>query len=385
MVKPNRELGEGRWDKKLIERMVELSKADNYDDAKHEWIATGNVWWTGLGDAPGWALDHLHKCLCGHDIVYHFEIHNTETDIRECVGSDHINSYLIFRAIKEENPGLSDDQITDEMIEEWITVRVEALKKNAWWKLHGDEFTRMFNRVKDLDLRVNVRKKGRYYDPQYKMYRDKTFLRKASEGKFGTPGYRMASIVWRWNHPDNPKSQSNRKGWPNQKLYNDLMMFFFNVEKAEADVAKQDKILERRLESLEEYAKREQRHKQREFERKQKVVDTLDEMVHSEEFATACDYYGLKPFVPEQGKDKWEERFLKDVKQKMTKGTILSENQVQKLWEILDGDGKVEPATQRQKDYLIRLGFEGDLDEISKHDASTWIKKLKNKGKGDWL
>ena len=108
-------------------------------------------------------------------------------------------------------------------------------------------------------------------------------------------------------------------------------------------------------------------------------------MVHSEEFATACDYYGLKPFVPEQGKDKWEERFLKDVKQKMTKGTILSENQVQKLWEILDGDGKVEPATQRQKDYLIRLGFEGDLDEISKHDASTWIKKLKNKGKSDWL
>lgn len=146
MVKPNRELGEGRWDKKLIERMVELSKADNYDDAKHEWIATGNVWWTGLGDAPAWATNHIHKCLCGHDIVYHFEIHNTETDIRECVGSDHINSYLIFRAIKEENPGLSDDQITDEMIEEWITVRVEALKKNAWWKLHGDEFTRMFNK-----------------------------------------------------------------------------------------------------------------------------------------------------------------------------------------------------------------------------------------------
>tara|TARA_R100000781_G_scaffold84689_1_gene52137 strand:+ start:2075 stop:3229 length:1155 start_codon:yes stop_codon:yes gene_type:complete len=383
MVKPNRELGEGRWDKKLISNMVNLSKADNYDDAKHEWIATGNVWWNGLGDAPDWATNHIHKCLCGHDIVYHFEIHNTETDVRECVGSDHINSYLIFRAIKEET-GLADDQITDEMIEEWITVRVEALKKNAWWKLHGDEFTRMFNRVKDLDLRVNVRKKGRYYDATYKMYRDKTFLRKASEGKFGTPGYRMASIVWRWNHPDNPKSQSNRKGWPNQKLYNDLMMFFFNVEKAEADVAKQDKILERRAESLEEYAKREQRRKQREFERKEKVVSTLDEITHKEEFTTACEYYGLKPFVPEQGKDNWEERFLKDVKQKMTKGTILSENQVQKLWEILDGDGKVEPATQRQKDYLIRLGFEGDLDEISKHDASTEIKKIKNKGASDW-
>ena len=49
------------------------------------------------------------------------------------------------------------------------------------------------------------------------------------------------------------------------------------------------------------------------------------------------------------------------------------------LWDILDSDGEVVEATQRQKDYLIRLGFEDDLDEISKHDASSWIKKLKGK------
>ena len=30
--------------------MVELSNADNYDDAKHEWIATGEVWWDQVGD-----------------------------------------------------------------------------------------------------------------------------------------------------------------------------------------------------------------------------------------------------------------------------------------------------------------------------------------------
>ena len=38
-----RELGEGRWDRILKRRLLELSVSDNYDEAKHEWIATGNV------------------------------------------------------------------------------------------------------------------------------------------------------------------------------------------------------------------------------------------------------------------------------------------------------------------------------------------------------
>ena len=69
----------------------------------------------------------------------------------------------------------------------------------------------------------------------------------------------------------------------------------------------------------------------------------------------------------------------------MLNGTVLSENQVNKLWDIVNGDGNVELATQKQKDYLIKLGYEGDLDEISKHDASSWIKKLKRDNtRNDW-
>jgi len=49
-----RELGEGRWDRILIRRMTELSVADNYNEAKDEWIATGDVWWNGNGDIPDW-------------------------------------------------------------------------------------------------------------------------------------------------------------------------------------------------------------------------------------------------------------------------------------------------------------------------------------------
>tara|TARA_B100000029_G_scaffold516724_1_gene633277 strand:+ start:2504 stop:3688 length:1185 start_codon:yes stop_codon:yes gene_type:complete len=382
-IVPKRELGNGRWDRKLKERMVALSAADNYDEAKHEWIATGEVWWTTLGDVPDWANQHIHKCLCGHDIVYHFEIHNTETDVRECVGSDHINSYMILRAITEET-NLDEEAITDEMIEEWITVRVESLKKDAWWKMHGDEFIKMFNAVKDLDLRVNVRRKGRYYDSNYKMYRDKTFVRKASDGKYGAPGYKMASIVWRWNHPDNTKAQQRTKGWPNQKLYNDLLMFYFNVETAKAETEKEDKMLARRAETLEEYAKREARRKQREFERKQKVVNNLVNIEHDEKFKDSCEYYGIKPFVPEQGKDTWEEGFLLDIKGKMIKGLTLTESQVQKLWDILDGDGKIQPATERQKNYLMRLGYKGDLDDISKDEASKNIRRLKGNRGSDY-
>ena len=381
-ITPRRRLGDGRWDRKLKEKMVELSAADNYDDAKLEWTATGEVWWDAVGECPTWAEGHPYKCLCTHDIVYHFEIHNTETDVRECVGSDHINSYLILRAIKEET-GLQDDQITDEMIEEWIEVRVEALKKNAWWKMYGDEFTKMFNASKDLDLRVNVRTKGRYYDSVYRMYRDVTFIRKSSSGAFGTPHYSMASIVWRWNHPDNPKAQQRTKGWPNQKLYNDLLMFYFTIGEAETIVGNQDKYLAKRSEHLANLDKKLEEQRKAEIERKQKVVATITDIQHKPAFEEACEYYGLEPFVPEQGKDSWEERFLADIKHRMIKGNTLTEAQAKKLWDILKGDSSADAATQKQKDYLIRLGYEGDVDEITKHRASEEIKKLKDSGK--WL
>jgi hypothetical protein len=372
-----RALGNGRWDRVLKKNMVTLSNADNYDAAKHEWIATGNVWWDGLGSMPSWVTKHPYKCLCGHNIVYHFEIHNTETDVRESVGSDHINSYLILRAIREET-GLSDDQITDEMIEEWIDVRVEALKKDAWWNLHGDEFTRMFNEVKDMDLRVNVRTSGRYYDSTYRMYRDKTFIRKRATGKYGDPFYEMASIVWRWNHPSNPKAQINTKGYPNQNLYNDLLMFYFTLEKANEQIRKEDDFLETRLEQLKNHDDKVQARRVAAIERKKLIVETVQDINHQPAFLEACEYYGVSPFVPEQGKDSWEERFLLDMKSRMIKGDVLSEKQTKKLWEVLSSDKKEDvPATERQKNYLIRLGFEGDIDHITKADASTEINKLK--------
>ena len=44
-----RRLGNGRWDRVLMANMVELSVADNYDEAREEWIATGKCWWSTSG------------------------------------------------------------------------------------------------------------------------------------------------------------------------------------------------------------------------------------------------------------------------------------------------------------------------------------------------
>mgnify|MGYP003648790476 CR=1 FL=1 len=376
-----RELGAGRWDKKLIQNMVDLSVADSYDEAKHEWIATGEVWWSGLGGMPDWAATHHNKCLCGHDIVYHFEILNTENDVRECVGSDHINSYLIFRAIKEENPHLTDDMITDELIEQWITVRVDALKSKAWWRVNGEEFTNMFDRIKDLDLRVNVRKTGaRYYDSKLQLYRDKTFVRKVSDGKFGESGYKMASILWRWNHPENTKAQINSKGYPNQRLWNDLLMFFFNVNKAEEIVKKEDDFVERRTKVLEKHKENQLSIRNEQIKRRIKVASQVKEIVFEPVFVEICDFYGVKPFVKEQGSNTWEENFLNNIKELMGGGMVLTETQVTTLWNILDGDGQKTMASDKQKSYLVRLNFVGDVDELTKHEASEEIRKLK----GNW-
>ena len=53
LIKHKRKLGTGRYDRKFIERMIDLYVADNYEDAAKAWIATGNVYWGDI-DVPSW-------------------------------------------------------------------------------------------------------------------------------------------------------------------------------------------------------------------------------------------------------------------------------------------------------------------------------------------
>jgi hypothetical protein len=418
-----RELGEGRWDKVLKRRMVELSNADNYDDAKEEWIATGSVWWGGLNAVPDWVENSEKgqgKCLCGHTVVYHFEILNTENGNIECVGSDHINTYLIIRAIAEELK-IPADTITDKDIQEWIDVRVTSLKSTAWWAENGENFTKMFDKVKEIDLHFNVHNTNKWYwDSEIGDNRRVTKIRKVGKGEFGRDNYRMASVVWRWNHPDNPRNQQSKAGYPNDLLMRDLSYLYITskdkiakynaykdeiAEKKAARIAylEQQAILreERARRSAEAAAERarlweegrpareeaervrqekrderrrieairtEQRQAQREIENIRFLESTSDI------FEQMCSYYGIPVFDASLSTSRWETTFLKDIKLRLSSKEELTNSQLTSLRGIV---GK--PATDKQIQYLKDLGIaDADDRSLTRKQASKLIEKMRN-------
>tara|TARA_R100001377_G_C3194375_1_gene111984 strand:+ start:788 stop:1912 length:1125 start_codon:yes stop_codon:yes gene_type:complete len=338
-----RGLGEGRWDRKLKQEMVKLSVADNYEDAKHEWSATGEIWWDfGNGQAPDW-VKHFKHCLCGHKIVYHFEICNDQTGIRECVGSDHINSYLILNEIKART-GLLDEQITDEMIQEWIDVKIKSMKSERWWDECGDDFIDKFEDIREIDLRINVNEKGTYWDNNLSMYRPRTTIRKrSSDGN-------MASIVWRWNHPDNRRNQQEVHGFPNKKLLDDLEEFHGMVKPLSEQMEREDMEHAQRIKLL---------HKQ-----KNKLVRRTDDDAIQE----MAEFYALSNFTKFSSGNlgEWENTFFTSIKLVLSKHKTLTANQLSTVRELL------VPATEKQINYLLALGFEGDTT-LSKRQASRAI------------
>ena len=416
-IKFKRSLGNGHWDKKLKQNLVELSNADNYDEAKLEWIATGDVWWGGNGEnRPSWVNEHAGKCLCGHRVVYHFKIQNTENGNEECVGSEHIGSYLILREIKERT-GLTENEITDEMIQKWIDTRTQSMIATAWWDKHGEHFTQMFDRIKEADLRINVKSKYEYWCHQNQQYKIKSQLLKRGSGKMGEENYQMSSIVWRWNHPDNKKNQQTTNGYPNPKLWSDLNYFhaMYDIKhkaRIEAEnerlkartlrqlniIARQEqerkereeRFLERQRIAREERERQEREHKIREAERKAQAridnagvfkrdVESLNDLsmfnnTEIDNFKNMCDYYGLPVFDGSFPISIWETTFLLDLRNKLARGQELSFRQIEKLKTICS----TESATYKQTEYLKSLGYEGDLSKLTKRHASVLISNKNN-------
>ena len=416
-----RELGEGRWDKILKRRLLELSVADNYDEAKEEWIATGNVWWRGNGQVPDWVsnTEHMNYCLCGHGIVYHFHIKNTENGNEECVGSDHINSYLIMRHIAKELK-LEVDAITEEQIEEWIKVRVGSMKAEAWWARHGERFEKRFNFVKEYDLRYNTRTVGWKYDPSIEKNVPILKLRKKGKGEYGEPNYQMASVVWRWNHPDNPKNQQTVHGFPNEKLLDDILLLYrghrdkierLNQVREELEVRRKE-IAERKAKQAEadrirrEQLMQEREERQRVLAEKQAEADriynlpenvlkrqqekeererlhalALEQQRVSEEaylaeqnitFENMCEYYGIPVYDDSWASNDWGRSFLRDIKKRLSEQKELSSRQLTSLKDIL-----LSKPTQKQLNYLRALGYDGE-EPKTKAIASKLINQLKN-------
>ena len=415
---PRRALGSGHWDKRLKRRMVELSVADNYDDAKHEWVVTGETWYIPFGEDASPVLpeihceggplrNHPHKCLCGHPIVWHFEIENTETGQKNIVGSEHIESYMVIRHLVEK--GYDPETITEELIDQWVNERVKSLKAKWWWDLHGDQFTEWFEEVRELDLRVNVRPIGKYnWRSDIRRNVEQTVIRKRSEGRFGQTGYKMASIVWRWNHPNNSRRQIDTRGYPNERLWNDLQIFYITrqtylnqiaEEEAEvarrvlelAEIARQNELKReeqerlyaiRRAEQRAEQEKRDMRDAEREGIIEQQrldriIADRINAQDNNQNFADMCEYYDLPVFTVNIASTDWEKRFLNNVTMQMTKNKPLSDNQLNHLRKIVLDTPL--PATDKQIWYIKKLG--GDdfeiPDGLTKTAASELISTLK--------
>ena len=355
---------------RLTSRLLALSESDDYEEAKLEWRITGRVWRdTAYGATHELVMNHPSghpgACLCGHPIVYHFEIENTVTDVREIVGSTCINNWMVLRHMNEVLK-IPKHTITEEKIEEWKKMTVEGLIRNAFWDSEeGEDFKDTFEELKDLDLRINVRVTGKtYFDEKVAEQRPVTVIRKTSKGTYGATDYQMASIVWRWNHPDNPRNQQTTRGWPNDRLQNDLALFDALIDNYLPKVQEEDEYVESRQKFLAELS----------LKNADRLREEFTNTSENETFMEACNYFGFPIWKATDGNSMWEKSFLSDMRRKFIRGGEPTETQANKLITILYREEIA--ATDKQKKFLRDLEYDGDVEKISKANASKMIDQL---------
>ena len=374
IIEAKRDLGEGRWDKILKRKMVELSFADTYEEAKDEWETTGKVYkHTHYGQEPDWVTDtgHLGYCLCGRNIAYHFQVENTVTGVKDVVGSDHIGSYLIIRQIMKD-ANLRQEDITDAMVEDWLKVRIQTMKSDAWWEENGEHFNEMFTAIQQLDARINVKDKLLHRSQVIGYYTHSNLMTRA-KGKFGDYGYQMASIVWRWNHADNSKNQVTKYGYPNDRLWADLNLFYALREVHQATVDNEDKDIQiqqriynesrkreaeraerfrekRRLENLAWEAGREERERLQAIQEEEAKKRKVARLKHrrevamklfekkSEQFLMMCDYYNMPSEIDTNDLSNHELYSITVIKEMIEEGRILQSSHLMTLKRILGGN-----------------------------------------------
>ena len=332
---------------------------------------------------PHHANDHPNECICGHKIAWHFEIENVENKLLTIVGSDHIGFWMIVRHFFA-NKGLPEDMGTEERVKQWITEAVKSMKCEWWWREHGEEFEERFKAVRKLDLIFNTRQGEGYYDNDTDRYERQLLIRKKSEGKFGQNGYGMASIVWRWNHTDNEKCQKKTRGWPNQRLENDLMFFFFTLDNYEVQLkAREDErkariaevIARREQQDIEQEERRLRQEEQNRVRRERQQQEAIEkEKLRETALERTCEEWGIPVFTAQDGSNDWERDFLGQMITKIINDYYMSEKQKSRIIKIILGDNA--PATAKQIRYIESLGGT-PTEGITKEEASRMIEELK--------
>lgn len=356
---------------KITTPLLELSEATDYENAKLEWRITGKVWRDTEASVRGHPSNHPNHCLCGHNIVYHFEIENTVNKVKEIVGSTCIGNWMILRHMHEQLD-IPKDTITEEMIEQWKTQAVTGLIKDAWWEENGDDFKKEFKFLEDFDLRLNVRKGKRYFNRMTGQYEPRVSIRKRAEGQYGHPNYKMASIVWRWNHPDNTRAQRNStRGYPDDKLLNDMTLFSSHINR------EMEKIDEHKYFSEHTWIRKKSNVVS-------SIVDMVEKSLELNRFHDSLRYYDIPIFDPDNaGTSDWETNFLKSIQRQLEDDLDLSSKQLDSLFKIINRNNKT--PTEAQTSYLTALGYTGTMPtthlEISKL-IDVWKKKRNNEING---
>ncbi len=406
----------GAYNIALKERLTALSVSDNWAEAKLEWKATGEVWYVPMRESADDILPaihqekHPHECVCGHKIAWHFEIINTENNIREIVGSEHIGFWMVARHLLADL-NIPADMITQERVKVWIKESVKTMKAEWWWSRWGEQFEEWFNAVKETDLRVNVRDGESYWDSDTNRYEHQQLVRKKAVSKMGEPDYAMASIVWRWNHPNNSRRQIETRGYPNERLWNDLQMFYILSQRWKDEIAAEDAETARRIEQLaeqeriaEERRERQrienEERRQRDRERREQrqieeaelegvreerrlaavIADRINAANSNETFKDMCEYYDVPMFTPNIATKDWDKRFLTDMIRQMSSGKQLSPRQLSFLRNIVVDEPL--PATDKQIWYIKKLAGDDYVipDGLNRTDASSLIDQLKRTG-----
>ena len=131
----------------------------------------------------------------------------------------------------------------------------------------------------------------------------------------------VTSLTAAANSSDDTIQVVNTRGFPNDRLLEDIGIFIMRLNNYVDKFKLEDKMLERRFEQLS-------------LARKDGFKEWNSEVARNYTFLKNCEYFDLPIFDTNLVRG-WEHGFLTTIKRQIIEAKPLSEKQVQKLFEIL--------------------------------------------------
>ena len=199
-----------------------------------------------------------------------------------------------------------------------------------------------------------------------------------------------------WDKSIESTAQKDTRGYPNERLWNDLQMFYLNLQRHKATLEEKDNERAERVEFVikEREEQRERQRIQREEHARQQAIRREEQRLAEEErqrrqdirdaerarqletaFEDFCEKHDLPEFTLENGNNQWEQNFLSDMIKRIERLAPLSTKQI--LYDQKIVNNVEQPATEKQLTYIRKLGGIPN-PKMTKREASDMIGDLKN-------